>query len=479
MASGSAPRQDHTGAAVPDLMIMPQEHLIMLDTFGSRQVLTNTLTHEQCILPTTCEWELLSDPDGTIVTLCGVDSSGEALAKDTEEFLYKELWQDHEGNIFYRTKLPNCWSDFTCMEPELAQHRVGHCTLAIGTLKTNFKCNVFAKARHSEQKFFWHLADIHLFLGIKMYDSKASKWVGCCMDAWMTVFTKFFGHTQLVLGTWMSKSAKKKQQMPFHMRCCEEPGVSTCGLIFLLLRWCTQRPQGGGLADPQNAQAARSLLTALLQLLPSDAHIAARVECANRWRCSWPRPPSQPDGNFVFLMDVAGDGTVNLTSLMDALGRCPSRSPAGKLKNELMSTSLAGRQALPLEIFLTVCMSKPSLQVVAAQVIQQLAVHIEARLLTLSSQTMPKKSQEVDFRWNDDDEGFCGGSPGRFVAQYLVAGVEELGGQHLPTELSFATDKGWARTLPLQVTVVQNSAGVAVLALPQVMAVPSPNQLPR
>ena len=37
-----------------------------------------------------------------------------------------------------------------------------------------------------------------------------------------------------------------------------------------------------------------------------------------------------------------------------------------------------------------------------------------------------------------------------------------------PSCLSFATDKGWARTLPLQVTIVGAPSGKAVLAIPQV-----------
>eukprot|EP00974_Lingulodinium_polyedra_P096906 9392335-Lingulodinium_polyedra.AAC.1 len=122
----------------------------------------------------------------------------------------------------------------------------------------------------------------------------------------------------------------------------------------------------------------------------------------------------------------------------------------------------------PLPQLLLGCMQKPLLSCLAAQLVQQLSVILEMILGKKSKQPMKEQKSALKFVWQDDCKDGGGVPPSRYVCQYVMNGIEELSMHDFPGCLSFATDKGWARTLPLQVTIIGAPSGKAVLAIPQV-----------
>ena len=74
------------------------------------------------------------------------------------------------------------------------------------------------------------------------------------------------------------------------------------------------------------------------------------------------------------------------------------------------------------------------------------------------------ESHAIGFAWQDEAE-WDGSTQDRSVCQYVMRGVEQMGAL---TSLGCATDKGWAKGTPYQVTVFGLETNFACVAVPQV-----------
>eukprot|EP00969_Alexandrium_andersonii_P063764 2808292-Alexandrium_andersonii.AAC.1 len=84
-------------------------------------------------------------------------------------------------------------------------------------------------------------------------------------------------------------------------RCLPMPSVSTFGVFWHLARWGYCSFAGGGLKNPSSQGACVELLVALLRQVGRGLSrpASAQIVLANKWFCSWPRPPTFSSSQVV------------------------------------------------------------------------------------------------------------------------------------------------------------------------------------
>ncbi len=101
-----------------------------------------------------------------------------------------------------------------------------------------------------------------------------------------------------------------------------------------------------------------------------------------------------------------------------------------------------------------------------AQLVLAASVELESRMSSqVKAKAVAVAAPLLRFAWQDAED-WAGNTVDRHVCSYVMCGVEQFGDLH---DLGCATDKGWAKGMPWQVTVMSTSDGFACHAIPQVL----------
>lgn len=348
----------------------------------------------------------------------------------------------------------------------VAQHRTGELRFPVGAtgIKAALKVAYFFRPRSCKAQYFWCMPGLYQLLQMSSYKGKASKWIWNRMATWNTSFLGMFGSCQMIHSTHLHDGMLKRAAEPFSSRCLPWTGISTVGLLLLLVRWAfLARPFGGVLdSSPELAQAAKDVLLGVLRPISScePASWQFEVVVQKHWTCNWPRPLDWQQTPRSFAVAVK-DGRLDFSEMFkivenrdDGVLRSWCSTVAGFLGPSRLSS--------PGE-FLQAAVGVQCLEPFVAQVLLAIAVHLEKYY---GRATIPEEVVgSVTIAWDDVTDLLDSGNLGLKLSQYVVSAREML---RRHTMYCMANDKAVVCKLPLRNTFIAVPTGKAVVCNPVV-----------
>ena len=216
---------------------------------------------------------------------------------------------------------------------------------------------------------------------------------------------------------------------------------------------------------PESASAARTLCESFLDaFVPSICEHEFPLIFYQGHTSLWPRPSPTVDSKNVEMVAILNGGIVDFARVKQACTG-PGRVQTGWKLWKAISPIMQDSVQMSFKVFLTKAVAVPALRSMTVHIIQAITGFAEK---TLGDQVTKKaKGVLIKFVWEDDAVGDLSSTRvDKFVAQYLVNSVESQGEVQ---DMSLATDKGWAKGLPYQVSIVGLPNNFACVALPVVL----------
>ena len=454
------------------LQLVATKHhgMLYLDRVDAGQVVcTNVWTHERVRLPPG-DWEIVHDADSGMYAFVGGQSGEDVLDPDAFPWTKVVFERADTGDLYVHCPGRGKYRGPQSMEELATRFSTAAVTLEIPptNAKIEMDCYVFHRPRDLQSRCFWSMASVYTACNLTTYNKTPSKWVWTGQLAWHTNLCHAFGPQQcIVQSTHTPDGCDKEQKDSFASRCLPSTSVSTCGFLWLLLRWGTLKPRRGGFQDPSNRQSALSILRSLMDSAGALGPWQLLLHCNPSWQCHWPRPPAVLPGFVIVTMEVSAEGFVDVSPFAERSRAEPPLSAVSLWWSEIeRAIEARDLKQIPLCLFVEVAFAKHlTTGPMSAQVVLQAASRLEY-VMGQSKQMLGKQygrlSAKVD-DFEDDMPTRC--IVDRRLLQYVLAGQFLAKGNH---EFHMMTDKAWIGGMPLQVTVQTLPSGHAILCCPAV-----------
>eukprot|EP00971_Amphidinium_carterae_P336261 6472520-Amphidinium_carterae.4 len=263
--------------------------------------------------------------------LCSVDDEDAAVQLLQSAFTMPAVWRGTEiGVLSGGSTLPlKVWKeDFVAMKLQIG---VGSSMGMLAPLDVSLM-----KRSHYAVSTYFSCIGLYGWLRLTSFKGVASHWTWKSMDRWCT-FLKDIGlsqdHCQV------SAQSKRNGFLPF-------PGVSSAGVLALLVRWVAMPQQQGGLSE--NKAGAREILDSLLSICVRSSP-NFRFALVGTWQFLWPAPQqtrSQCD------MPISADGIADLTALHAAASDGNALARSWIKRSQLQ---LVNNRAMLVDVLLAAC----------------------------------------------------------------------------------------------------------------------------
>jgi hypothetical protein len=258
----------------------------------------------------------------------------------------------------------------------------------------------------------------------------------------------------------------KKSLLPESSKCLPFPGFSSFALLALCLRWCTLKPQAGGLLNHDNRKAAEAMLGALIEIpIATASDFTFTVEIASDFVNPWPRPHITKRSLVVRLGLKAGIvqfADLRRIALQSNICKAWCKVIDGQFGTDVVEADLM--------VFLQVLVTDKATRSILGQLLATLAMLLEKAVGSLSKGTGTEIKHPVSKKCvlklaYVDCDGLKGKDADILCARYIMSCQEYLSHRRV---FYIATDGAQVCRLPLQNSCVGASGNFACLAPPNV-----------
>ena len=355
---------------------------------------------------------------------------------------------------------------FLRLRDEVMRHRPAVCSFELfgigGALK--LAVCIFVVPRPGNQRVWWHLKDIYTVGKFDVFSGASSKWIFNMVDSWRAMFIEAFGCDQVVYGFQHSDESNHRNALGDDQKCLGESSVSTVGWLLLLLRWGYKVPRSGGLRAPSAAEAARTMLSSVLNCIVQLTELKIPIAVAVNWLPVWPRPEPRPDGRAWVYITI-NQGILDFGELSVA-GARPDRMAAAHTWHRALTSVFGKATSCPLVHFLSSASHSKHLSGLVNQLLVALVVVLEKTLGRVAQEGSMDKDLGLEVLWKDAEVPKGGQEMEAKLAHYVLNCKWKSEGQDV---IGISTDEGMVKGIPLQNSVICLPNNVCMLACPQVV----------
>lgn len=438
-----------------------------VDPWTHRSVLSHRIAKERIELPPYFGCELFfdedADDDGDIASMAIIgyksiaDGDPDIIVADS--LLNQKVWQNGEQELFIEYD----GAPVLSLNDADARRELLSVTLRCGPQLLECKWCAASLQRSSRfygLRLYWCLHELYTNLALSSHQGHRWVWVSKCWDQWQKVARSLWPTHDgaFVKGASCDdggdEAGMTQPDLPW-------PGVSTPGLLALLLRfWSSPSRQAGALSDAHGRSAAQQVLGSLLGALQGRT-FDIKLLLDEGVKFEWPRPPQ---GEFPVMWVVTEDGTVDFMPedrISEGLSDEVHRKWASDLGVDLE------QKACLMELLHAIGAWRPRRQArrlaSLGQVLLSLACEIESAVFgALVSPQDQLNVQRSDFNYATSSLQQVNGE----LLKYLHA--QQLMFSPRPLMLSLANEKSRAHGLCLCSTVLALPSGRAAWAFPVV-----------
>lgn len=452
---------DESMRSAPEASLVPHKgHVTLCEDTHSRFVVVHDLTQERIVLPGR-GWELVFD-EGGFGCLTSTESGDLKLLEDE---LRMQVYKDDAGHLQIverRGAAVRQWS----LTDRFRQYMTGEVGWSYQP-SHHFSLQFCQLAMtRGGCRYFFQVGAVYKQLGLTSYKNCASKWIYESAPVWKKALASY-GIKEVMLHSPAGELVSTALNSVTHF--LPWIGLSSIGLLYILVRMASPVPQRGGLAKQASRAQCEAILDGLLASIAGDIGPLTEwklpVVFMFGWVCSWPVPPAH---SADMRLPVTSDALVDLSEWHVAAARPAFRahSPAGKWFKLIADL---GKQCSLKTFLLRVGHADPTFR--ADGLFAQLLVSITKRIEEFAAHKMSGQTCVADTQLSVylHEPGDSVQTP-RDVDMLLIRHVESCK-QSIgrPLFVGLTADKAWVKGLNLMNGVLVLPSNIACVCPPQVV----------